>query len=84
MRSRASWRQMWRITLLVALIGGLLGSVALGALAAARRTDSAYGGTCAAVKPAMSWWTYRARIAQLITAIERAPGTALQRGLDRR
>jgi hypothetical protein len=39
---RATWRQMWRITLLVAVIGGLLGSVALGALAAARRTDSAY------------------------------------------
>jgi hypothetical protein len=40
---RATWRQMWRITVLVAVIGGLLGTVALGALAAARRTDSAYG-----------------------------------------
>jgi hypothetical protein len=39
---RATWRQMWRITVLVAVIGGLLGSVALGALAAARRTDTAY------------------------------------------
>jgi hypothetical protein len=39
---RATWRQLWRTTLLVAVIGGLLGSVALGALAAARRTDSAY------------------------------------------
>ncbi len=41
--SRATWRQFWRIALVVALIGGLLGAVALGALAAARRTDSAYG-----------------------------------------
>ena len=32
--------------LLIALIGGLLGAVALGALAGARRTDSAYAGTC--------------------------------------
>jgi hypothetical protein len=39
----ATWRRSWRMALLVALMGGLLGSVALGALAAARRTDSAYG-----------------------------------------
>jgi hypothetical protein len=31
------------MTLLIALMGGLLGGVALGALAGARRTDSAYG-----------------------------------------
>ena len=31
------------MTLLIALIGGLLGAVALGALAGARRTDAAYG-----------------------------------------
>jgi hypothetical protein len=40
---RATWRRSWRMTLLIALIGGLLGAVALGALAGARRTDSAYG-----------------------------------------
>jgi hypothetical protein len=39
----ATWRRSWRMALLIALMGGLLGSVALGALAAARRTDSAYG-----------------------------------------
>jgi hypothetical protein len=39
---RATWRHYWRTALLVALIGGLLGAVALGALAGARRTDSAY------------------------------------------
>ena len=31
------------MTLLIAMIGGLLGAVALGALAGARRTDAAYG-----------------------------------------
>jgi hypothetical protein len=40
---RASWRRSWRSVLTVALIGGLLGAVALAALAGARRTDSAYG-----------------------------------------
>jgi hypothetical protein len=41
--ARATWRRSWRTSLLIALIGGLLGAVALGALASARRTDSAYG-----------------------------------------
>ena len=41
--ARATWRRSWRMTLLIALIGGLLGAVALGALAGAQRTDSAYG-----------------------------------------
>jgi hypothetical protein len=41
--ARATWRRSWRMTVLVALIGGFLGAVALGALAGARRTDSAYG-----------------------------------------
>ena len=41
--SRTTARRSWRATLGVALIGGLLGAVALGALAGARRTASAYG-----------------------------------------
>ena len=41
--SRAAARRSWRATLAVALIVGLLGAVALGALAGARRTASAYG-----------------------------------------
>jgi ABC-type lipoprotein release transport system permease subunit len=40
---RAGWRRSWRAALTIAVIGGLLGAVALGALAGARRTDSAYG-----------------------------------------
>ena len=39
---RASWRKSWREALVIAVIGGLLGAVALGALAGARRTDTAY------------------------------------------
>ena len=41
--SRAAVRRSWRAALVVALISGLLGTVALGALAGARRTASAYG-----------------------------------------
>ena len=40
---RATWRRQWRRVVVLALMFGLLGTVALGALAGARRTDSAYG-----------------------------------------
>ncbi len=36
-------RRSWRQSLVLALLGGLLGAVALGAVAGARRTDTAYG-----------------------------------------
>jgi FtsX-like permease family len=39
---RATARRSWRQALLLALLGGLLGSVALGAIAGARRTSTAY------------------------------------------
>jgi len=40
---RASARRSWRPALVVALVGGLLGAVALAGVAGARRTSSAYG-----------------------------------------
>ena len=40
---RATAQRSWRTVLAVALIGGLFGAVALGAVAGARRTASAYG-----------------------------------------
>jgi hypothetical protein len=39
---RATARRSWRQALLLALLGGLLGAVALGAVAGARRTSTAY------------------------------------------
>jgi len=39
---RATARRAWRQALPLALIGGLLGAVALGAVAGARRTSTAY------------------------------------------
>ena len=41
--SRAAVRRSWRQAMVLALMGGLLGAVALGALAGARRTATAYG-----------------------------------------
>jgi hypothetical protein len=72
---RATWRQMWRITVLVAIIGGLLGSVALGALAAARRTDSAYGRYLQSVNASDVMVDVPGPFLPLIKAIERAPGS---------
>jgi hypothetical protein len=46
---RAARGRSWRAVVAVALIGGLLGTVALGALAGARRTASAYGRYLASV-----------------------------------
>src|ERR1700728_1863765 len=40
---RATARRSWRQSLVLALLTGLLGAVALGAIAGARRTDTAYG-----------------------------------------
>ena len=48
--SRATRRDTWRTALTVALIGGLFGAVALGALAGARRTVSAYGRYLVSIK----------------------------------
>jgi FtsX-like permease family len=72
---RASWRQMWRTTLLVAIIGGMLGTVALGALAAARRTDSAYGRYLRSVNDSDVMVDVPGPIRPVINAIEHAPGT---------
>jgi hypothetical protein len=73
---RATWRQMWRITLLVAIIGGLLGSVALGAVAAARRTDSAYGRYLHSVNASDVMVDVPGPFLFVVKAIERAPGVA--------
>jgi hypothetical protein len=73
---RASWRQMWRISAVVAVIGGLLGSVALGALAGARRTDSAYGRYLRSVDASDVMVDVPGPFMFAIQAIEHAPGVA--------
>ncbi len=73
---RASRQQMWRTTLLVMIIGGLLGAVALGAVAAARRTDSAYGRYLRSVNASDVMVDVPGPYLPFIKAIERAPGAA--------
>lgn len=70
---RGNWRQMWRITLVVAVIGGLLGAVVLGSLAAARRTDSAYSRYLQSAKDSDVMVDVPGPILSVIKGIEHAP-----------
>lgn len=47
---RATFRRAWQAAVVIALTGGLLGAVALGAMAGARRTASAYGRYLVAIR----------------------------------
>ena len=83
--ARATWRRSWQTTLLIALIGGLLGAVALGALAGARRTDSAYGRYLRSVNASDVMVNVPGPILPLIRDIEAEPGvlsSAAWIGLD--
>jgi hypothetical protein len=72
---RATWRQSWRLTLVVALIGGLLGTVTLGAIAAARRTDSAYGRYLRSVDASDVLVDIPGPVLPIVREIEHEPGT---------
>jgi len=81
----ATWRLYWRTTLVVALIGGLLGAVALAALAGARRTDSAYGRYLRSVNASDVLVDVPGPVLPVIREIERLPGalsTAAWLGLN--
>ena len=83
--TRAMWRQFWRIALVVALLGGLLGAVALGSLACARRTDSAYGRYLRSVNASDVAVDIPGPLLPVIKDIEHEPGTlsaAALLGLD--
>jgi hypothetical protein len=76
---RATARNSWRAALTVALIGGLLGAVALGALAGARRTASAYSRYLASINASDVFVNVPGRLPGLpvmrpITLISSLPG----------
>jgi hypothetical protein len=76
---RATAQRSWRTVLTVALIGGLLGAVALGAVAGARRTGSAYGRYLAATKASDAFVNVPGKLpgapaTQPIKLIEALPG----------
>jgi MacB-like periplasmic core domain len=73
--ARATWRRSWRMTLLIALIGGLLGAVALGALAGARRTDSAYGRYLRAANDSDVMVNIPGPLLPAVRDVEHLPGT---------
>jgi hypothetical protein len=73
---RASWRRSWRPALAIAVIGGLLGAVALGALAGARRTDTAYGRYLASVNASTVMIDVPAPLLPVIRHIEHLPGAS--------
>jgi hypothetical protein len=73
-----AWRS-WRAVLAVALIGGLLGAVALAAVAGARRTASAYGRYLTSIKASDAFVNVPGvlpgtSVAYPLTLISRLPG----------
>jgi ABC-type lipoprotein release transport system permease subunit len=82
---RPNWRRSWRIVVIVALIGGLLGAVALAALAGARRTDSAYGRYLQAIKASDVMVDIPGPLLPVVRQVEHLPGatsTAAWLGLN--
>jgi hypothetical protein len=74
-RRGTGWRSR-RQVLTVALICGLLGTVALGALAAARRTDTAYGRYLRAINSSDVFVNVPGPVLPVIRQVERLPGVA--------
>jgi hypothetical protein len=73
---RANWRRSWRAALAVAVVGGLLGAVALASLAGARRTDSAYGRYLASINASTVMVDVPGPILPVIQHIEQLPGAS--------
>jgi hypothetical protein len=74
------WRRAggssWRTVVVVALVGGLLGAVALGAVAGARRTGSAYGRYLRSVRASDVFVNVPVPDLPLIRQVENLPGAA--------
>ena len=82
---RATWRTAWRPALVVVLLTGLLGAVAMAALAGARRTESAYGRYLQSIHASDVMVNIPTSDTSLITKVERLPGvrsSAAWAGLD--
>jgi len=71
---QATRRGSWRRAVVVALVCGLLGTVALGALAGARRTDTAYGRYLASINSSDVFVNIPGPDLAAIRQVERLPG----------
>ena len=82
---RATWRTAWRPALVVILLTGLLGAVSMGALAGARRTESAYGRYLQSIRASDVMVNIPSTNTSLIAKVEHLPGvrsSAAFAGLD--
>ena len=84
-RFTATWASTWRAVAAVALVGGLLGAVALGAVAGARRTASAYGRYLTSIRASDAFVNIPGVLpgmaaAQPLTLISRLPGVTASAG----
>jgi ABC-type lipoprotein release transport system permease subunit len=71
---RASRRQTWRSVLVVVVLCGILGAAALGALAGARRTESAYGRYLTSINASDVMVNIPSPDTSLIAKVEGLPG----------
>ena len=84
-RFTVTWAGTWRAVAALALVGGLLGAVALGAVAGARRTASAYGRYVASIRASDAFVNIPGVVpgmtaAQSLTLISRLPGITASAG----
>jgi hypothetical protein len=71
---RATWRTTWRPALVVVLLTGLLGAVAMASLAGARRTESAYARYLQSIRASDVMVNVPTPDTSLIAKVERLPG----------
>ncbi len=84
-RFARTWASTWRAVAAVALVGGLLGAVALASVAGARRTASAYGRYLTSIRASDAFVNIPGVLpgmpaAQALTMISRLPGVAASAG----
>ena len=84
-RLGGTWAGAWRAAAAVALIGGLLGAVALASVAGARRTASAYGRYLTSIRASDAFVNIPGVLpgmppAQALTMISRLPGVTASAG----
>src|ERR1039458_1966934 len=84
-RCAGTWASAWRSVAAGALVGGLLGAVALASVAGARRTASAYGRYLTSIRASDAFVNIPGvlpgmRAAQALTMISRLPGVAASAG----
>lgn len=74
---RAFAGRSWRAALATAVVGGLLGAVALGAVAGARRTATAYGAPLGIAAGSWAWTSFAGSLGVVPVTVVSVSGIAL-------